>query len=84
MKGKQVLAGTKGTASFEGTATIKTTSTVRGCEDTGANIRASEPQTMAKIPWSAVGDETAIHGEIQMKASKAEAAWTLSFDVRRP
>ena len=84
MKGQQVLAGTKGIAGFEGTATIKTTSTVRGCEDTGANIRASKPQTMAKIPWSAVGDETAIHGEIQMKASKAEAAWTLSFDVRRP
>ena len=84
MKGKQVLAGTKGTAGFEGTATIKTTSTVRGCEDTGANIRASEPQTLAKIPWSAVGDETAIHGEIQMKASKDEAAWTLPFDVRRP
>lgn len=84
MTGVQSLTGTKGVVGFEGTATITTTSSISGCEDTGQNLRASDPQTMKKIPWSAVGDATALHGEIQVHDPEDDTSWTLPFDVRRP
>jgi len=73
-----------GTASLslKGTATVTTVGAISGCEDTGANLRAGEPVKMTRVPWSASGDDAAMHGKITFPKTEDGSMGTWTFDVR--
>ncbi len=86
MRGELVGAQTApGRTTFKGTASIDVTSTVEGCEKTGANIKASPPQSLKRVPWTATGDETGLKGRIVPPSSSSGSLDTVwLFVVHAP
>jgi hypothetical protein len=68
---------------LEGTAALTLRGSVQGCEKTGANITASPPPEMKRVPWTGSGDENGLKGKITFPASAAIApgtSWAFAVD----
>jgi hypothetical protein len=74
-----------GEPTFKGTSSIAITGDVHGCEKTGANIKASPPQKLTKVPWTATGDAKGLKGTIIVRGTgEGSAATPWPFVVRAP
>ena len=84
MRGDLVGAQTApGKTSLKGTAALTLRGSVQGCEKTGANITASPPPEMKRVPWTGSGDENGLKGKITFPASAAIApgtSWAFAVD----
>jgi hypothetical protein len=70
--------------SIKGKGTVQSKPSMSGCEDTGANLRPSDPSEVPDVAWTATGDETALHGSITIPGKGTAKPMVLEFDVRRP